>query len=199
MDQHLGDIKGTELATRIHKDKITLTPRIICVTADIELHQTLIDESPFDQILLKPCSQKDLISALGFLSDPTLSVGNGRVLDKSAGIDLASGNQDTWEKALKIYTDKLPATIAQLHSHHQKAEFEKLRETSHKLTGSSRYVGAQNLAECCMELVRACKRTNANKMGIALDSLVLAAEKFLSTALSEPQGSTQNKPKENSS
>ncbi|MBT5559671.1 MAG: PAS domain S-box protein [Proteobacteria bacterium] len=199
MDQHLGDIKGTDLAPLIHKDKNTLSPKIICVTADIELHQTLIDDSPFDQILLKPCSQKDLISALGLLIDPDICDRKGRVLDKSAGLDLASGDQDTWEKALKIFTDRLPATITRLQSHYQNTELEKLRETSHKLTGSSRYVGAQNLAECCVELVRACKRNNTSKLGIAVDSLVLAADKFLSTAPSTATSSAQSKFEENSS
>ena len=177
-DQHLSDIRGSDLAKQFRRDKRNQATKIICITADIELHQTHACESPFDQILLKPCSQDDLMGSLAKLFPQRSSAPVSDILDKSAGIDLASGNRDTWETALKLFTDKLPTISDQLELHHKTNAMEKLRGIAHKLAGSSRYVGAQNLANSSIELVDACKVKDTALVDSAFKSLMLAVTEF---------------------
>ena len=190
-DQHLDDIRGSDLAKQLRNNKHNPECKIICITADIELHQTQECESPFDQILLKPCSHKDLMGSLTKLFPLRSSASVTGVLDKSAGISLASGNRDTWEKALKLFTDKLLAINGQLELHHKNNALEELRGVAHKLAGSSRYVGAQNLADSSIELVDACKAKDIALVDSAFKSLILAVTKFETTAQGVASKETQ--------
>ncbi|MBT5031840.1 MAG: PAS domain S-box protein [Proteobacteria bacterium] len=190
-DQHLSDILGSDLAKQLRSNIRIQEYKIICITADIELHQMQDHESPFDQILLKPCSQNDLTSSLAELFPSRSSVQTSGILDESAGISLASGNRHTWEKALGIFNDKLPLSIDQLDMHQKNKDWEELRRTAHKLAGSSRYIEAQNLADSSIELVDACKIKDLASIDIAFKSLMLATAELEMAAKGLASNETQ--------
>ena len=170
IDQHLPTHSGIEIAAQIKQLTAFKDCHFICITGDPAVSKQPGFDKAFDALLLKPCSQKDIKHLLADL----LSV-QGKdellTLDETAGIELASGCRETWRKALCVFQENVEPLMQEIQTAYQNSDLETLKAKTHKLAGSARFIGAQQVADVAAQLNHACKKQRLESVEILVEEL----------------------------
>lgn len=81
----------------------------------------------------------------------------GEIFELSVISDCLGGNMEMVHKLLKVFLEKTPAIIDEMHQHCTTGNIKNVASCCHKLKSSARSVGATRLADLCVALETAIK------------------------------------------
>jgi signal transduction histidine kinase/HPt (histidine-containing phosphotransfer) domain-containing protein/ActR/RegA family two-component response regulator len=158
MDIHMAQMDGVETTQRLRRSEDQAKRcLVIAVSADVvgEQERRFVD-AEFDGFIAKPIDERALIGLLGgrfpdrFDQKVGLPLGpqaasDEAVLDRAAGIRLATGNEPLWRRSVAQLVDSVPGQLLALHRAAAARDCGQIKQLAHHIAGSAGYVGAQGL------------------------------------------------------
>lgn len=105
-----------------------------------------------------------------------------QVLDQDAGLRLAAGMREVWERSLQMLGDVLPSRLDELSRSLAQGELAAAAEYAHKLKGSAGYCGAVALERAAAGLETACREGEPVRSRELLTELESQAAELLRVA-----------------
>ena len=134
-----------------------------------------------DDVLSKPADMMQMREKLAFfvtLSEPTTAT-QATSIDLHE-LDKISANATERGEILQDYLEQTHADIAELDAALQQQDFAAIKRVAHRIKGSSRMVGAQEMAVTCQSLEQSTEETNietAKSLKTTLDAALVKVEK----------------------
>ncbi len=185
MDCNMPKLDGYETTQKIRGDETNkdLHIPIVAFTANAlkdDIKKCLV--SGMDDYVTKPVElealQNKLSKHLGIVQVITTSeTNNGAMhmvndyIDFSAIEKFVGTNKDAQEKIYAKFLESCPGIKEDILAAYQDKDVEQVRAHSHKLKSSARAVGANKLADLCLEIETAAKENNMDKMNDAVQEL----------------------------
>ena len=185
MDVHMPEMDGYEATSRIRAQEGTSGHTIIiAMTANaLQGDREKCLAAGMDGYIAKPVRLADLASALNLHSPkietaavpPAGGKPAGALLDEAVLFALRNiagpDEPDLVEQLLSMFLAETPGRIGQITSGFQSADWQAVRETSHKLKGACRQLGLVGMAGICQRL-EDCERTpERDRIGSAITEL----------------------------
>jgi PAS domain S-box-containing protein len=171
-DCNMPVMNGYELAAAIRNDEADSTIRtpIVAFTANsLKQESRKCRAAGMDDVLVKPVDVMMLKTVLGkWIGKPVDAQGaedmevrnaefspgadDNDAIDTSLVMQYVGGDSDKFCRILSRFSSSANDTVQQIVSAGEKQDKETVKLAAHKLKGSSRYVGAHELANVCMEI-----------------------------------------------
>ena len=182
MDIHMPGLKGTEAAIKIREresEENRHTP-IIALTADaVPTTRTQIHEAKMDAYLLKPIDEQQIwVTIVSVLSKspsqpakhypnwskhPSLNNISLPVRDLEKALSITGGDRRLADEMLAQLKRELPEHFNSIKSAYQARDWDSLRETTHKLHGSTSSCGVSALDYAVQQLDNSCRDQSVDK------------------------------------
>lgn len=92
-------------------------------------------------------------------------------IDMADGLQRLNGNQATYERILRLFRDKQADAAARLQRLIHRREWHQAAHLAHTLKGSAGNIGAKRLYEAAAGMEQACRNSDAEAAGAAIDAL----------------------------
>jgi two-component system sensor histidine kinase BarA len=199
MDLHMPKMDGIEAANYIRDGSASLDTPIIAITADAtEYAKRLIQHSTMNDYIVKPVAEEELLKIIekwcprftqkqaNQASQNSTPCEHGdnddNIVDRSLGMQLASGNIDLWRWSLKTLAERLPAQQDELESAIKVEDYRHIAELAHSIVGAASYCGARELQQAATHLEQMAHTKSITNTNNAYGQLQMAISRFFTEA-----------------